>query len=93
MESNQQIPLCKSCEFFDGKELCLHARSMHVVSGSLVRGPVEAACYSAEQMREFICGPLGKLYAEDRVHRPRDPDYAHAAACAKAGVSEEGPSR
>ena len=38
---------------------------------------------------------MGKLMEpdEERKHRPSDPDYAHMDACAKAGVSERGPSR
>ena len=102
MEANQQVPLCINCRHFDDsaaadKEApiyptCRHPRSLHVDSDSAVWGPVALSFYyGAPAMRDHICGPLGKLFEAKEKHY--DQDYAHADACAKAGVSERGPSR
>jgi len=75
----------------DREEQCKHARSLHVDPTTVVYGPIKTSYYSAEQMRDHICGPLGKLFEAKEKHY--DQDYAHMDACAKAGVSERGPSR
>jgi len=90
MEPN--IPLCVNCDHFDGNKHCLHVRALYTDPASLVRGPAQVTYYTAEDMRRGVgsCGPLGKLWEPEKHF---DQDYAHMDACAKAGVSESGPSR
>jgi len=72
---------------------CLHPRALQTDPESLVHGPVTVAYFYASVMRQPVspCGPLGKLWEPKEKHY--DQEYAHMDACAKAGVSESGPSR